>query len=373
MKKLFYRLSSRRSFARLLSILAFAALGLLCFSGPAHAWGTGPSSSGFGFSGTLACTGGAFSGTLTPNTTDASETAIVKCTAVDPINGLGGTGTFQLTVIYAGIQSSCDNASSVRTYSAFCQDGTNVLGHLTWIGDTLSPKESLPEFCGGNNPCQLNVGSFPTKTTGTTVKVDSKACSDVFPTTFDSSGNQIFADKQVFLFQEIYHGPKCTGSVEPQNELARYCHSDSFNPDSQPMCIVGTGTNREIHKGDETTDTGIVVSINTQPKTVNTSCGGNKDNGIVTLTIFGSAKFDVRLIDTTSLRLNQGTPASSCSTGFSDTDNFLDLTCKFATCPLLGPALVQTNGQVVLDGNLFPLSAGQPGTAIHGTDTVKIN
>jgi hypothetical protein len=367
MKKLFHQLSSRWLFAKLFSILAFAALGLLCFSGPAHAWGTGPSSSGFGFSGTLECTGGPFSGTLTPSITNASETAVVTCTAVDPINGQGGTGTFQLSVSYTGIASSCPTGSFVRTYSAFCQDGTTVFGSVKWIG---GPGETTPPaFCGGNNPCQLNIGTFPLLTTGPNKgKVDSSACSTVFPAT------DVFADKQVFLFQEVYHGTDCTGSVEPQDEHARYCHSDSFDPTAQPQCIVKVGGTTLIHTGGETTDTGIVVIIDAQPNKVNTSCGGNKDNGVLTAIIFGSANFDVSLIDTTSLTLNETTPVQpgSCNTVSANTDAFPDLQCKFSTCPLLGPALVGTNGKVVLDGNLFPLSGQLEGTAIHGTDTVNI-
>ena len=198
--------------------------------------------------------------------------------------------------------------------------------------------------------------------------IDSTACSTVFPATFDGSGKQLFADKQVFLFQEFYHGPKCSGSVEPQTELARYCHADSFDPNAQSQCSVKVQNVVDITTGSEDTDTGIVVSIDAQPNSINTDCSGNKDNGSATVTIFGSAKFDVTLIDTASLTLNKGTPASSCSTGFANTDKFLDLVCKFATCPLLGPALVTTNGQVVLDGNLSTATE----TAIHGTDTVKI-
>jgi hypothetical protein len=366
MKKLFYRLS----FTRLLSILAFVALGFW-FSDAAHAqgWGSGPSETFFDFSGTLQCTAGPFAGTLTPSTTNATETIIVKCTSVDI--GQGGTGTFQLFVSYVGIQSSCNNATSVRTYSAFCQAGTTVSGNLKWIGDTLSAPETLPPFCGGKNPCQLNIGGFPTKNNGT---IDSSACSTVFP------ADAPFADKQVFLFQEFYHGPKCSGSVEPQNQFARYCHSDSFDPLAPAQCIVKVQNVVDITTGSEATDTGIVVSIDAQPNTVNPSCGGNKDNGILTLTIFGSAKFDVALIDQTSLTLNkaqdplqQGTHASSCSTVAANTDAFPDLRCKFPTCQVLGPALVTTNGTVVLDGNLFPLSGQSEGTAIHGTDTVNLN
>lgn len=355
-------------FAKLFSLLPFAAFSIFLSSGAAQAqWGWGPSFSDFGFSGTLKCTAVPFAGTLTPTTTNATETAIVTCEAINPINGQGGTGTFQLFVSYTGIQSSCNNATSVRTYSASCQAGTSVSGNLKWIGDQLSPPEQRPGFCGtGTGTCQLNIGGFPTKNNGT---IDSNACSTVFP------ADAPFADKQVFLFQEVYHGPKCSGSVEPQNQFARYCHSDSFDPNASSQCIVKVQNVVDITTWREDTDTGIVVSIDVQPNTVNTSCPANKDNGIVTATIFGSSKFDVSLIDTTTLTLNDDTHVQpgSCSTLSANTDAFPDLRCKFPSCPLLGPDLVGTNGTVVLDGNLFPLSTQQPGTAIRGTDTVKIN
>src|SRR5262245_27116927 len=118
MKKLFYRLSSRRPFAKSFSILTIAAFSLFLFSGAAHGWGEGPSETFFDFSGTLQCTAGPFAGTLTPSTTNATETIIVTCTSADI--GQGGTGTFQLFVSYVGIQSSCPSGSFVRTYSAFC-------------------------------------------------------------------------------------------------------------------------------------------------------------------------------------------------------------------------------------------------------------
>jgi len=364
-----------RSLAKTSSVLPIAAFSIVLFSGAAQAqWGWGPSFSDFVFSGTLQCTAVPFAGTLTPTTINATETAIVTCEAINPINGQGGNGTFQLFVSYTGIQSSCNNATSVRTYSASCQAGTSVSGNLKWIGDQLSPPEPRPLFCGtGTGTCQLNIGGFPTKNNGT---IDSNACSTVFPATFDPDpGAQIFAVKQVFLFQEVYHGPKCSGSVEPQNQFARYCHSDSFDPNASPQCTVKVQNVVDITTGSETTDTGIVVSIDVQPNTVNTSCPANKDNGIVTATIFGSSKFDVSLIDTTTLTLNDDTHVQpgSCSTLSANTDAFRDLRCKFPSCPLLGPDLVGTNGTVVLDGNLFPLSAQQPGTAIRGTDTVKIN
>jgi hypothetical protein len=237
---------------------------------------------------------------------------------------------------------------------------------LTWLAP---PGEQRPGFCPATGPCVLNIGGFPTKNNGT---IDATACSTVFP------ADAPFADKQVFLFQEVYHGANCTGSIEPQNQFARYCHADSFDPNDPSTCTVKVQNVVDITTGSENTDTGIFVSIDAQPNTVNTNCGGNKDNGIVTATIFGSAKFDVSLIDTTTLTLNDDTHVQpgSCSTLAANTDAFPDLRCKFATCPFLGPDLLGTNGTVVLDGNLFPLSTqppNTPGTAIHGTDTVKLN
>jgi hypothetical protein len=355
-----------KSFTKLVSVFSIVALGF-GFTGAAHAWGTGPTTTSFGFSGTLNCSGGAFSGTLTPTTTQALETSTLTCGFIDS-NGVNqGSGTFKFNISYTGIQSSCttiDANTSVRTYSAFCNDTTTVSGTVTWIGDQLNPPEPLPAFCGTNNPCVLNVGGFPMNGN----KVSSKGCSTAFPVT------STLADSQVFGFSENYHGSACTGAVEPQEEYSRYCHSDSFDPSASTQCIVKINGVVDVKKGDEATDSNIVVSIDVQPNTINTSCGGNKDNGIATATVFGTATFDAGLINTSSLTLG-GAPvqAGSCSLADTNSDGYPDLKCKFPTCPILGPTLAGTSPNadgtvtIVLQGNLIS------GKLIRGTDNVNTN
>jgi len=358
---------SFKSFTKLVSVFSLVALGF-GFTGAAHAWGTGPTTTSFGFSGTLNCSGGPFSGTLTPTTTQATETSTLKCEFFDETTGASqGTGTFKLNISYTGIQSSCttiDANTSVRSYSAFCNDTTTESGTLTWVGDQLNPPEPLPAFCGTNNPCVLNVGGFPMNGKN----VSSKGCSTAFPVT------STLADSQVFGFSENYHGSACTGAIEPQEVYSRYCHSDSFDPSAPTQCIVKINGVVDVKKGDEVTDSNIVVTIDTQPNTINTSCGGNKDNGIATATVFGTATFDAGSINTASLTLD-GAPvqAGSCSLGDTNSDGYPDLKCKFPTCPVLGPTLAGTSPNadgtvtIVLKGSLIS------GKLIQGTENVNIN
>jgi hypothetical protein len=360
------------SFTKLFSVVAVAALGVW-FSGPAHAWGTGPTTTSFGFSGHLDCSGAPFSGTLTPGSTQATETSTLKCSFFDVNSVYQGTGTFKFNISYTGMQSSCnmiDANTSVRTYSAWCQNGTTVSGTLTWVGDQLNPVESLPAFCGTNNPCVLNVGGFPMNGN----KVSSKGCQTAFPATYDANGNPILAETQVLRFDEIYRGSNnCSGgSVDPQAEISRYCHSDSFDPSQPTVCIVKVNGVIDVKKGDEVTSNGIVVNIDVQPNSINTSCSP-VDNGVATATVFGSATLNAGLIDPNFLTLGgQTAQLGSCSLNDTNSDGFPDLTCKFATCPTMGPTLAGTTPNA--DGTVTIVLTGKmtSGTAIQGTENVKI-
>jgi hypothetical protein len=106
------------------------------------------------------------------------------------------------------------------------------------------------------------------------------------------------------------------------------------------MCIVGRGTNVHFATIAGSAGSFLPVTVGVSPSTINTACGGNKDQGDVTLTIFGSKEVDVTQINQSSLRLETTVAVGSCSAPTDvNADGFPDLTCKVPSCPALGPLL----------------------------------
>jgi len=420
MKKLLYRVASCRSFTRRLSIVAvavvaFAALELLfvqqafaatkcCKSSTSttcvcdaalpcpstHPFNTGRScplpyttstssgSSGGTINSQISCL--VISGTNSVDATAVSQSAIVQCTVTadnpgDPPPPNAGTAVCQLDISYfrakglttQGTQQCVPNSpvegQSTLTDVAFCgnaSSGLEVSGTLNCNPPGLNP--STPTVCGGNLSCTMNLDGL--------ASVPNGQCGTVFPAASTPSGP--LAAGQVLRASVTTDDLSCTGQiVGHSNIVTRYCNSGKFDPTVPSKCIFGTGSNKSF--SDITGETSVFVpaEVDFSPETINVACGGNKDNGDVRFTIFGSEILDVARISVGSLRV-EGTNDDLTCDPVTDLngDTFPDLSCTISSCPNLGPALAASrNGKMVDITVTGSLQVTQ--TAVAGEQNVK--
>ena len=228
MKKLFYRLSSSRLFAKLFSLLSFVALGLWFVASANAQWGGGFGAIDFGWSGQVHCdlvgeSGGGAPSILNANpgssTTPGSVTIFYPAVKCDFFNGTTpvnppGTFAYKLTTVMPGVTSTvgdndsnnghgntqpCDpgnpsgnrkctpapsgvictnntiTGSSTRTWTAACGDaGVNQSGVVTWVGapgENTPPSWTVQLGCTGNTP-----GTYVFDTNGNPIDVTGGSC-----------------------------------------------------------------------------------------------------------------------------------------------------------------------------------------------------
>jgi hypothetical protein len=392
MKKLFYRLSGRESFAKLFSIeqkrimfyrklllpLLFAGLTSLLAQGAlaqVPPWELGGFDYGWGgpWGSNITCTQAGDVTNVIDNTS-FTQTATVQCHLSDvPMPPPPAICKFSIT--YSGLVRQCEPNNgditltlsnqnngantSTLTLEALCgQPGLMVNGTLNCNPNNLKGSK-LPPICEGNDPCIAKLGL--------TGSESPDVCTSVFLPTDD------LAVKQVLQATLESTGKSCEGFVADAGKIStRFCTSGTFNSKFSPICIDG----KQAIAG--TTTPGLEVEMEVSPESINVKCDPNKDNGKVRFTIFGSDSLAVTLIDIASLDLEGVgvTEGLACDPPrFVDKDNFLDLQCQVPSCPDLGPALEFKRGSsrtvnIELTGSLLPGNLSD-GLLIHGKETVK--
>jgi hypothetical protein len=323
MKKLFYRLSSRRSFAKLFLILACAALPSL-FAQHAVAqilgWDPGcldncPATGDWDAH--LTC--GAVQGTttITHNPTSVLQEGKVDCTfqdtarlcnpATDPncvcANGtcfFEETASCSLSIQFANLSETCaDNldGTSTLTVTGICpsQQGQKKSGAFG-SGGTIDCRAKdangnptplkNPTFCKyqGTNPfgntgndCRWNVGYGALQ--GSNVgNLSPNDCTDLFG-----------SSAVVFSYIQTNKGKTCTGAFAGLGKMDQdFCHSDTWNGATLATCDV------KNLGGPKNSATGVVVNRLTadteyNQNTVNPTCNPN-NVGKITVTALANPK-----------------------------------------------------------------------------------
>jgi hypothetical protein len=324
MKKIFYRLASGRSFARLFSLLACVALGSL-FAQPAVAqifgWEPAPPSSwDGGWDATLSC--GSVVGTTELTRTPPSgpdsvvQHGTVTCTFTDTARNFTETATCVVDPDNGPIQfgnlsespASCANngdGTSTLTITGTCpfKKGNALVG-ATGSGtidcrgrnaDGSINMNNNPKFCSyaGTNPngnppigtppnvtqdCRWNMGFGTLKSNGDVVPLTETECRTAFPATSE------LALSQVFKFTQRYSVPGCTGTefagVGPTTE--RFCHSDTWDGSKLAACTFPQGAPKNTVLGKLANH--LTVDTEYQP-TVSPNCGPQNE-GVVNLSVF---------------------------------------------------------------------------------------
>ncbi len=399
MKELFCRFVSSRSFARLLSILAFAALGLAlaheafavaalqcrnnttgavtcrcsCLSGETsigtcslpYCSGTSSGTWGGTWNSTIECT--AVSGTNSLGPTTVKQSATVQCTVDDGTTQT--SGTCELNISYyrpdglttSGVTQCKNNGDNTSTLTdvAYCGSASRGLVVSGTLNCNPQNATSPPPICKGNNPCIANLDGI--------TSVPNGQCSDVFSATTD------LAAGQVLQASVITTGSQCSGQIVQLGDIdTRFCNSGSFDPSVRSKCKFGS----EKASITGSTTAFLPVKVDVSPQTINTKCDPNKDQGNVHFLIFGDKSLDVTKIDQASLTL-EGVPVSRCDAPTDvNFDGFLDLRCTVPSCPSLAQSLTDNTRNpdgtvnVVVTGSLYPAVGSSSGTAIRGEDTV---
>jgi len=296
MKKLFYRLSSSRSYGRLLLILVLVALPAL-FPRQARAqifgWDTScePDCVADGLlDARLFC--GAVEGitTLTRKTpsTPASvqEAGQVLCT-FDNGTTPPESAICTLNIGFPNLQENCDLATNTLTVTGTCptKQGNNIVGSDG--GGTINCKGggvngADPQFClfGGNTSgtCTWNFG-FAQKNGPNFATLTQNQCLTAFPADSDLQ----LAAGEIFKVTAAYKGDSCAVPFEGLGKVQqRLCQSDSFDKSKPAFCDFTAVSVKNTVEGQQVNH--LTVDTEYGP-TVNDTC--NPDNsGTVNLTVF---------------------------------------------------------------------------------------
>ena len=355
MKKLFYRLSSSQSLARLLFILAFVALQFLFVQQAAAddllGWDTScePDCVATGIlDATLRC--GAIEGitTLTRKTpskpASVQEAGQVLCTFDDGIT-TPESAICTLNIGFANLQENCDLATNTLTVTGTCpykQGNNNIVGSTG--GGTIDcqhggPNGADPQFClfGGNTSgdCTWNLG-FAQKNGSNIVPLTQTQCQTAFP------ADQVLqlGVSEIFKVTVAYQGTSCTQPLEGLGKVQqRSCHNDILDGSKPAFCDFTQGAVKNTVEGQQVNH--LTADNEYSPNTINTDCSGNKDQGSVTLLVRGNNidkgtnPIDVHSIDQDTIQVNgrdinkDPTFPSTESCDFPDPTT---LRCKVPSC-----------------------------------------
>jgi hypothetical protein len=294
MKKLFYRLSSSRSCAKLFSLLACVALGSL-FAQQAVAqefefgWEPFPPSSwDGGWDASLKCVALDGTTTLTRGLTDTVvQDGTVSCTFTDT----GRTPIFQeaatckLHIQIDKLSESCDNNANPPN-SKLTVTGTCPVATIPQGEGTIDCSEASPTFCkyAGTDPtgntsgdCIWNVGFGALKG------------QKVVPLTQTQCQTAFGSSREVFSFSQILEGKDCKPSAQivgmggTSNNL---CHSDTWDPAQQAFCDFPKGAVKNTATG--AVENFLTADTEYSPNTINADCRIGKDQGDITLIVLGN-------------------------------------------------------------------------------------
>jgi len=371
MKKLFYRLSSSRSFVKLFLILACVALPSL-FAQQAVAqedllgWvpDCAPNCPADGdWDAHLTC--GAVQGLTTithnpPSGSSVLQQGTVDCTFTDTARtctigspNCSSTGFFQetaqcsLTIQFANLSETCaDNGdgTSTATVTGMCpsQQGQKQSGAIGSGGTIDCRAKPNPTFCTyqGTNPvgnttgdCRWNIG-FGKLQGSNVVSLSPNNCTDLFAS-------------PIFSYTQTYAGQTCSGRFASLGEMEQQsCHSDTWNGKTLATCDV------QNIGGPKNSATGVVVNHLTvdttyNQNTVNATCVNITNSGKITVTALANpietdqhqVPIVLENIDQRTITVN-GFPVipGTCT---SPTVGMTTLACQVNKCTLDGHNIIE--------------------------------
>lgn len=386
MKKLFYRLSSSRSYAKFFSMLGCVALGcLLARQAVAQDFFFGwepfpPSSWDGGWDASLSCQ--ALDGTTTltrtpPKGTDTrldhggmigasvAQKGTVNCTFTDTKNKFEETASCLLNFEWRNLKEECVNndGGSTLTVTGQCPFkkgdtivGATLEGTIDCRGRNPDGTVNLyknPQFCryAGNDPhgnptkdCQWQLGfgaqkqiqgpsvaSFGANVVPV-VPLTQQQCNDAF-----GDSPQLFSFTQtptVFSFEQTFADRACMGpTAGAKGPEQQFCHSDTWNPKQDAFCNFSPTSTATI--GTSFVQSSLIADTEYNPKTINAKCHRHDDeDDVITLIVLANAvdpgTNDVALeeIKQKTITVN-GRPIIQNSCRF---DKFSNLTCKVKQC-----------------------------------------
>jgi hypothetical protein len=306
MKKLFYRFSSRRSLAKLFSLLACVALGSVFTQwAVAQEYEFGwepfpPSSWEGGWDASLRCEAVDGTTTLTrmpPSKDSVVQDGTVRCTFTDPANtGCGSNcnaqGFFEATancslhIQINNLTEGCVNNSTSPPSSTLTVTGTCPVATVPNGQGTINCTGA--SFCSyaGNDPdgntsgqCVWNLGWGALKG------------QKVVPLTQTQCQNAFGAAREVFSFSQTLEGLNCplssqTQVVDLKPTLQNFCHSDTWDPSQAAFCDFPRGGVKNTATG--TVENFLTADTEYSPNTINADCRPGKDQGDITLLVHGN-------------------------------------------------------------------------------------
>jgi len=348
-KKLFYRFVTRRSFEKLFSLVVCVALGSL-FAQRAVAqdfdfgWEPFPPSSwDGGWDANLSCealAGGTTTLTRKPPTGPDSvvQDGPVSCTFTDTANTAcgshcNGQGFFEETAI-CSLHIQIDNLT--ESCSTILPNGPSTLTVTGTCPVATIPKGQGTINCAGASFCSY-AGTDPTGNTSGqcvwNVGYGALKGNKVVPLTQSQCETAFGSPPVVFSFSETLKGLQCplTSQVVGLGEtVQQLCHSDTWDPSQAAFCDFPKQTVKNTATG--TVENFLTADTEYSPKTINTDCSNNKDQGAITLLVFGNNSdpntnpIDVHAINQDTITVN-GRSKTSCD--FPDPNT---LRCKVPSC-----------------------------------------
>jgi hypothetical protein len=368
MKKLFYRLSSSQSLARLLFILAFVALQFLFVQQAAAddllGWDTScePDCVATGvLDATLRCGAVVGATTLTrvpPSGDTVQEAGQVEChfedTGTNPVFKESAICT--LNIGFSPLEESCEQLTNTLTITGTCpyqasknspivgtQGGGTIDCHGGGLDSNENPTGKDPKFClyEGTDPtgntsgkCIFTLG-FGAQQGSKIVPLTQAQCQTAFPSDLDLQLNA----GDIFKVELKYSGPVCTGQFRGVETLRqRSCTNDGFDG-SAAFCDFQQGTVKNTAEGQQVSH--LTADNEYSPNRINADCANNKDQGDITLLVRGNNidpgtnPVDVHAIDQDTITVN-GRPINKSPTSPStDSCSFPDpntLSCRVPSC-----------------------------------------
>jgi hypothetical protein len=398
MKKLFYRLASTRSFAKLFSMeaqlekrrrvimcssklisaLVFAAFSF-CFAQAARAQCDNPdfcsdpgipSVAEIPTGSSVSCElepGGASQpfNKLSPDplttwpttngTATFSQSGTAICTHL-PDNTDLGPCHFVLT--WTGVTISACTANNSFTAGAFCTNLSLFGGGLNVTGEVTCHQSGKVLALGIDGLTQNQCNQvFPKIKQGNTTILEAGKVLDLTITTEGSTGACQGPFVAISNLKERYCSDQLSGLGVDCNPGTTTTQATTVNPSAAPF------------------DFAVTQTVNTSP----TFCKGGSpvDKGQATVSIFGSNTFDVTKIDQTNQAAQplecEGAPLTCGTPTDLNNDGILDLPCRVFTCPNFGPNLGQLPR--IAPGVVSATCTGQlnSGTQIVGIADVNVS
>jgi hypothetical protein len=273
---------------------------------------------------------------------------MVDCTFTDPATNFQATHTCSLHIQIDKLSESCVNnftspPTSTLTVTGTCPVATvpDGQGTIDCTGASFCSYAGSDPNGNTSGKCVWNLGWGALKGQKV-VPLTQKQCQTAF------------GSEPVFSFSQILEGLKCSPSAQVVDMGAtsnKFCHSDTWNPAQAAFCDFPKGTVKNTATG--TVENFLTADTEYSPTTINRDCSPNKDQGDITLLVFGNNtdlgtnSIAVQAINTSSIVVNPSTDSSfpvftpnSCDLPDPDT-----LRCRVPSC---------LNGHSIVENTILP-------------------